>query len=662
MCGIAGIVSFTSPVPVLAADRMARSMLHRGPDSSGGFSDGTAALVNTRLAIVDLEHGQQPFSDEKGAVRAVMNGEVYNHRRLAATLHGRGHRLHTGCDTEVIPHLYEDQGAGFADLLDGDFAVAVWDAAERKLLLARDRVGVKPLFYVRVGDSLLFASEVKALVASGIYQPDVDPQGLRDCLSYGQPVGAGTFWRDVRQVPPGSVLEIGEQGERTITYWRPLSGTGSALGGRQAAAAFKEVFVEAVRKRLPDEVPAAATLSGGLDSTAVVGAAARELGVRLPTYTIRLPGELLDEGVHSRGAARELAVHNTEVAVTSEQAVEALPETLWHLEAPQWFGVAPPFLHLVRAAAADGVKVALTGDGADELLAGYDFYRLMQAQRLTDGLRVSAASAPLWAAAARWLGAPEGVGAHIQSVNGGLGREGMRAGPPAWLYVWLAMQQTSSALLDGHAASTASPLPEPPPLGDPVRASLWHEHGTRLSNWVLPLSDRMSMAAGVEVRVPFMDRDLLDLTDRLTVPSLLLPHREKRVLKAAAADFVPAAVRRRRKKPFFTPVNSWYISGAGQALAAEYLSADRARAAGLFPVEAVVRLHARARSLSEDTWAGTTAGWACLMVMSCHLLQEAFADAAVQALRADTGGPVALPVDTTPGAGGEPGRATTSLP
>ncbi len=607
---------------------MASVIAHRGPDGAGMWAEGMVALACRRLAIVDVPAGVQPTWNETATVRVVFNGEIYNHRELRDDLKRRGHHLRSRSDTEVLPHLYEEHGLQFVDELDGDFAIALWDSTQQRLVLARDPVGVKPLFYHCDGARLTFASEVKGVLASGNCDIALDRQTLSDCFAYGQPVAPRTCWAGVQELRPGSVVVFGRDGLRETSFYtalrrrdpdRPL------LSGEAAVRAFADAFVRSVRKRLPDEVRAMAPLSGGIDSTAVAAVAARICDTRLSTLTIRLPGEPLDEGEFSRYAASELGVDNTELPVHGKDVVDVLPKTLWHLETPQWFGVGPPFYLLAQRARRMGAKVALTGDGADELLGGYDFYRLLAAGGALRRWRLEWLEAPLYRRVLRWMGAPPGMIEHVATTNTHLEDYRRRfGGVPAWIYLWSAMSDVSASLLRDNAV-TPSPLPAPP-RHDWLRQSLHFEYVTRLPNWVLVLSDRLSMAHGLEVRVPFLDRALLELCTEIDANVLLRRGVEKFVLKRAFRAQLPRRVRRRRKKPFFTPITSWYLDGPGRPLSDAYLSESALRHAGLFDAAATRAAWTTARQ-QVGTWGGMRAEWACMMVLTTHLLLAQFTPA-----------------------------------
>ncbi len=626
MCGIVGILDFDAPVSPYLIHIMADSIAHRGPDGEGYYYETHIGLGYRRLAIVDVKNGIQPVKNEAHTIHAIFNGEIYNHIELRSGLAKRGHCFISNSDAEVIPHLYEELGLSFVDELDGDFAIAIWDAKCQTLILARDRVGVKPLFYHIRGRRLIFASEIKGIFASELCEITIDPQGLSDCFFYGQTVSPGTFWSDIQDQLPGTVLCMTPNGLSEKRYFTALQRQDLSrplLHGPEAIKAFAHTFSNAVRKRLPDEVKAGALLSGGIDSTAVEAVAAKLCGNPLPTYSILLPGEIFDESSFSRYAAQELAVENTEVPLRAQDVCSLLPETLWHLEAPQWFGVAPPFLVLSKMASEAGVKVALTGDGADELLGGYDFYRVLEMNRWFTSLGLASLQSPIWKRASRWVGTPDGLIQHMIDVHSKEAVFRSQFGEmPAWIYVWSGMHATANPLFNSYPLPSPSPLPLPP-NHDLYRRRLHFEYVTRLPNWVLVLSDRLSMANGIEVRVPFMDRALLDLCNELS-PNLLLRRGEvKYVLKQALRHVLPPRIRQRPKKPFFTPVTSWYLSGAGLQMARHYLATSTVKQIGIFDPRAVLEIWNRAIS-KVGTWEGMLAEWAIMMIMSTHILVEQF--------------------------------------
>lgn len=629
MCGINGIVDFggaVDPAPIAAMNHILR---HRGPDGFGSWTDRQVAFGFQRLAIVDVAHGDQPASNEDGTVRVVFNGEIYNHKQLRTALAARGHSFRSHSDVEVIPHLYEEYGDGFVEHLDGDFGIALWDTKRERLILTRDRVGVKPLFYHRAGSRVVFASEIKGIFASGLCEIAMDPQGLRDCLFYGHTIAPTTFWQGVHDLQPGTILTIDRSGARSRRYFtvferadpdRPL------FTGRAAIEAFNDRFTASVRKRIPDEVRAGIALSGGLDSSAIAAVAAKRCAAPLTTASIKITGEIHDETDMSRLVAESLGVHNDEAEMTGARACELLPTSMWHFETPFWYGgVASPFLDLTKRARDIGLKVAMSGDGSDELLAGYDFYRLMKASSQLDRWRLGALQPALWGQATKWVGAPSGLDRHIVKVAGRFDEYTRRYGQvPPWIYLWSALGDVAKPLL-GDDLPPPSPLPAPP-RHSTLHRQLHFEFYTRLPHWVLPISDRLGMANSIEVRVPFLDRDVIDICAEIHPNMLVHLGTEKYVLKRAVADVLPKQIVKRRKKPFMTPVGAWYLSGPGHELARDHLSRDAVRRYGIFDPVATEQIWRTAVD-RVGTWEGAAAEWASMAVLCTHLVLDQFTSA-----------------------------------
>ncbi len=627
MCGIAGILDFDAPVEVARIEAMNHMLRHRGPDGFGIWHDRHIAFGSQRLAIVDVAHGVQPTSNEDGTVRVVFNGEIYNHRELRKLLADKGHRFRSHSDVEVIPHLYEEYGTAFVERLDGDFAIAIWDATQERLILTRDRVGVKPLFFHHTGRRLVFASEAKGIFASGLCPVEMDPQGLADCSFYGHTIAPTTFWKGVSDLEPATVLTVDRDGVRQHRYFTMFTRADPSaplLSGRAAIERFDQAFTEAVRKRLPDEVRAGVALSGGIDSSAIAAVAAKRCNEQLHTASLKLTGEHLDESSMSQLVASSLGLPNDEVEMDGRRACDLLPLSLWHFEQPFWFGaVATPMLALTRVARERGLKVAMSGDGSDELLAGYDFYRLMKLSASLESLQLSRFQAPIWQHASKWAGAPAGLGEHVVSVARDAPAYARRFGEvPPWIYLWSATGAASKPLLPQD-------FPEPsrlpaPPAHDKLRRQLHFEFYTRMPNWVLPISDRLGMAHGVELRVPYLDVDVIDVCNELSPRMLLHLGTEKYVLKRAVADVLPKPIVRRRKKPFMTPVAPWYLSGPGAELAGDHLSRAAVARYGIFDPAATEKVWRTAVD-GAGTWAGMAAEWVSLTVLSTHLLLDQFA-------------------------------------
>ena len=382
-----------------------------------------------------------------------------------------------------------------------------------------------------------------------------------------------------------------------------------------------------MRKRIPDEVRGGIALSGGIDSASIAAAAALLCKAPLPTCSLRIVSENLDEGSSSRYIAESLRLENHQLDITGQKACELLPRSLWHFESPFWFGaVSCPFLEMTRFAQSQGYKVAMTGDGADELLAGYDFYRLMKLSDTLTSWKLDWIQPTIWRQAIKWTGGPAGIDIHIRQVNARLDEYKCRFGEvPPWIYLWSAIDKVSKPVLAGCELPPPSLLP-PPPAHDQLRRQLHFEFVSRLPNWILVISDRLGMANGIEVRVPFLDRHLIDLCSELSPEMLLHRGTEKYVLRRALQGVAPARVVRRRKRPFLTPIAPWYLSGPGRDLAEAYLSPATVRRVGLFGVTETAALWRRAIQPNRS-WDTMVSEWVCLMILSTHMLVEQFTSA-----------------------------------
>ncbi|MED5448403.1 MAG: asparagine synthase (glutamine-hydrolyzing), partial [Planctomycetota bacterium] len=397
MCGFAG-ASWTNPGQAIDAatlDSMTGVLTHRGPDQSGAWFDAWTALGHRRLSIIDLDSGRQPLANETGSVQVVFNGEIYNYRELRDDLQGRGHRFATQTDTEVIVHLYEEYGDDCLDHLRGMFALAVWDVSRRRLLLARDRMGQKPLVYRNEPGRLLFASELKALLQVPGAPRELDPISLDEFLTYQYVPHPRTMLAGYCKLPPAHKA-VYQDGQLTVQrYWRP--GYEEPIRDRSRAdwqEALRETLTEAVRLRLRSDVPLGAFLSGGIDSTIIAGLMQEQSNTPVHTFSIGFPVKQFDEREHARIAAKHLGTTHHE-SVVDPSALEILPRLAWHYDEPFADSSAIPTMYLSEMTRGE-VTVALSGDGGDELFAGYDRYRAVnlagRVDRLPGPLRTLATS------------------------------------------------------------------------------------------------------------------------------------------------------------------------------------------------------------------------------------------------------------------------------
>ena len=560
MCGIYGMVVRPGAAPEVAAlERMGRALVHRGPDGDGTAVRGRAALGCRRLAIIDVEHGAQPLANEDGDVVVVCNGEIYNHRALRERLERAGHRFRTHSDAEVIPHLYEEHGDRFVDALDGMFGLALWDARAGRLVLARDRMGEKPLYYATTDGGLVFASEPKAILASGLVDRTADAGALGGYLRTGYVSAPRSAFRAISALVPGTRLLIEGEAARVEPFWEIgpfLQGPAAALDLDAAAVALRGELERSVRAALVSDVPVGVFLSGGLDSTTVAAIARRQLGADVDSFTLAFDVPSFDESAHALRAARELGTRPHVLTITPELFLEGLRELAPRLDEPIADQSFVPTYLLARYARTR-VKVVLVGEGSDELFAGYPTYPggalAGWYRRLPERAR-----AAMRGAAPR-IGAPHGN----VTLRYMLRRFLELAEAPAavrhraWMGTMSADAVAALAAPGGPLGAADDPGVAAPVARSELDALLALDLTGYLRNELLTQLDRATMAASLEGRAPFLDHHLVEFACRLAPDLKLRGAVGKRVLRRAVADLVPAHTRRRIKRGLAVPLAAW---------------------------------------------------------------------------------------------------------
>ena len=588
---------------------MNRCIVHRGPDDSGQWHEAPAGFGFRRLAIIDVAHGQQPMANEDGAVHVVFNGEIYNFPELREELIAAGHVFATQSDTECIVHGWEQWGTGLPARLRGMFAFAVWDARARRLFMARDRVGKKPLFYARLrpgapDEAIAFASELKALLADPDFDRTLDDEALHQYLTYQYVPQPRTIFRGGAKLPPGHWLlwEPGSAGggePRVERYWNIDYSPKSALSEDEAVEAAVAHLDDAVRVRLMSEVPLGCFLSGGIDSTLVVAAMRRQISGDLRTFSIGFREASHDELPHARRAAERYGTIHHEFVVEPDAAA-CLGRLAWHFDEPFADSSALPTFYLAEMARRH-VTVALNGDGGDESFAGYSRYAGVAGANRFLGLpaplrAMAAAGLPLAAAALPGNARLEQYADAARAAAAGPDRLYARA---------MAMfhpTQRRRLLTDGFLARLAE-CPgggaEPESLtveamrasgaADPVDRMMAADIALYLPGALLPKVDRMTMAHGVEGRSPFLDTPLMEFAARLPVGRKMPGGELKRLLKRALLRDFPDDFVNRPKQGFGVPLADWF-RGPLKPLATELLTDATARARGIFHPATVDRL------------------------------------------------------------------------
>jgi asparagine synthase (glutamine-hydrolysing) len=582
-------------------ERMRDVLTHRGPDAAGLFLDGRVGLGHRRLAIVDVAAGHQPMTNEDGSLQIIYNGEVYNHADHRPGLEARGHVYRTHCDTETILHLYEEKGRRCVEDLRGMFAFAIWDARRDELFIARDRLGVKPLYYVHTEDgSLYFASEIKALLEAGAVRPELNYEALPDYLANHAPSGEETLYRGVRRLLPGHTL-LWRDGEVSVErYWDVTFAGGEEHGRRREddlIEEWAELFRTSVRLRLMADVPLGMFLSGGIDSSAIAAVMSRLVDEPIKTFSVAFAEREANELEYARMVAAQFGTDHHEVVVSPEEFFEALPRLVWHEDEPLAHLASVP-LYFVSKLAQQHVKVVLTGEGSDEMLAGYGRYRKTVYNLALGHGYQSLAPAPLRRAAARAVGSL-GAGSRVRQKlertfvcrpadleslyfdnfavfpramqQRLLTRETFeRAGPGADPYTGV------RELVAGTDASTT------------LNRLLYADTKTYLHE-LLMKQDQMSMAASIESRVPFLDHKLVEFTARLPERLKLRGWTTKYVLRRAMKGVLPEAILTRPKMGFPVPLGAW-LRGRHRNILDEYVTSERARVRGIFDADFVTRV------------------------------------------------------------------------
>lgn len=590
MCGISGIYHYGCErvVSEESLRRMTALLSHRGPDDEGHHLEGPVGLGVRRLSIIDLEGGHQPIANEDGSLHIVFNGEIYNYRSLRPELEARGHRFTTRTDTEVILHLYEEYGVGCLEYLRGMFAFCVLDRPRQRLFLARDRLGVKPVYYADGGGTLVFASEIKAILEADEVSREVEPRALELYLTFRYVPEPLTMFRGIYKLPAAHWLVCDRSGVTVKPYWDLSYEPKLELSDAEAAEMLRELFRDSVRLEMQSDVPVGAFLSGGIDSSSIVATMSEMSSSPVRTFSVGF-----EEGgaTNELAAASEVAAHfgtvHTEVLLNQDDFVAVLPDFIWHQDEPLADASAIPLYHLSRKAH-DSVKVVLTGEGADELFAGY--------HRHYGELLVSRFPRLPHLLAGSWYATVIDGGVSSRKANKGL--KGIGIPDPSDRITWwhsvmsselkaalLGASSSSDANRDGAVEHVRRHLDRADAISTfdqlaYVDTKMW------LPGDLLMKKDKMGMAASIETRVPFLDHKLVEFATRLPVRQKIRLGQSKRVLREAMKDVLPAATLRRRKLGFVVPTAA-LLKGKLQGFVRDVLFSDVAARRPYFDASAV---------------------------------------------------------------------------
>ena len=610
MCGICGIVEFdpSAPVQETLVRAMCSVLQHRGPDDEGVFLGAGVGIGARRLSIIDIEGGHQPLANEDGTVWAAQNGEIYNFLDLRAELEAKGHAFRTRCDTEVLVHAYEQYGRDLVERLNGMFAFAIWDAPARQLLLVRDRVGIKPLFYYHDAERLVFGSEIKAILQHPSAPRDLDLVGLHHYLTLSYAPAPFTLLKGIRKLPPGHALRLYDGRVEVFQYWNVEPSADAARDALEPRIV--DELRESVRRRLISDVPLGIFLSGGIDSSAVAALAAQVSPERVKTFSIGFEERSFSELEFARLTAERIGSEHRELVVRCD-VEDLVPKLVWHNDEPSADSSMVPTYFLCKFAR-EHVTVALSGDGGDELFGGYETYVAHKAarayrrlpapmrwamRRVCSALPVSPRKVSFEFKAKRFVRRAElGLGRAHFMWNGLFAEDEKRR---------LYRPEVAEALRNADTFDAFAPYLS----GDQERqlgSYLHADFKLYLPDDILVKVDRMSMANSLEVRTPFLDHHVVELAASIPAALRVKGFEKKHILKRALAGLLPRQTLYRKKQGFSIPIYLW-IRNELRSLVTDALSPSRIRDQGIFEpaaIEALLHDHLSGRQNNGfEIWA-----------------------------------------------------------
>jgi asparagine synthase (glutamine-hydrolysing) len=641
MCGIAGM--FERSGQRAATEHDLRQMLallrHRGPDEFGILLDGVVGLGSARLSIIDLSGGSQPIPNEDESLWIVFNGEIFNYIELRAQLEKAGHVFRTSSDTEVILHLYEQFGPAALHQMNGQFAIAIWDRRQKRLFLARDRLGIRPVFYTQLpgSNTLLFASEIKALLSDRRVSAELDPSQVEQVFRFWAPLPPKTVFQNIFELPPGHFLVADLTSLRIERYWRSefpaaseLATTGARNGEAQRAAEeLRELLVDSCRIRLRADVPVGAYLSCGLDSSTIASIVRRRMSNRLVTFSIAFTDAQFDESEFQQEMARHLGTDHHVIRATHADIGRVFPDVIWHGEAPVLRSAPAPMYLLSKLVRQQGFKVVLTGEGADEFLAGYDIFKEAKIRqfwaRQPDSKCRPLLLRRLYPDIAR-LG-----NTNAAFLAAFFGEDLAQVDSPWYSHAvrWRNGLRTRRFFVDGPLGTPEADLEmlkATLPVGfadwEPLARAQYLESTIFLSQYLLSSQgDRMGMANSVEGRFPFLDFRVVEFCNRLPARIKLRGLNEKWLLKQAAQPWLPEAIRRRPKRPYRAPIHRSFFNDQTPEYVRDLLSPRSIAEAGIFKAAPIGQL---IRKIEAGANLGETDDMALVGIISTQLLHHQF--------------------------------------
>ncbi len=639
MCGIAGTIDFNGPADKLGLlRRMIGLMRHRGPDSVGVYTNGPVGLGHARLSIIDLVGGDQPIHNENNTIWIVFNGEIFNYPELRIELISRGHRFYTQTDTEVLIHLYEEKGVEMFHDLNGQFAFAMWDQSKETLLLGRDRVGIRPLFFCHRPGQLVFGSEIKAIFADNTIPRKIDPHTLSDIFTCWAPLETKTSFEGIEQLPPGHYAIFSKSGIETHRYWTLSYPDAEAEENRTIqdwSDDLNFLLKDSTKIRLRADVPVGAYLSGGIDSSYISALVKQNFNNRICTFSVGFEDKRFDESKFQKMAVASIGTDHKEVICSDSDIGEIFPQVIWHTETPMMRTAPAPLLKLSKLVRESNYKVVLTGEGADEIFAGYDIFKEDKVRRFWSHAPESKIRPMLLKKLYPDIFLQENERA--QQFLFGFFRKSIES-VTSPVYSHLIRWQNTTQLKNFFSPELSRTTADLNTFIDRFTAGLppdfmrWHplsraqyiENKIFLSNYLLSSQgDRMSMANSIEGRYPFLDYRVIEFACRIPHKYRMRGLEEKYILKKAADGLLPPQLIQRPKKPYRAPISSCFFGEVSPAYVALLLSEEAIKSKGYFDHRKVARIAAkciqnRGQLLSERE------NMALVAILSTQLLDHLF--------------------------------------
>jgi asparagine synthase (glutamine-hydrolysing) len=644
MCGIAGIINFKNREEMLPLlEQMTELLHHRGPDAKGYYSNGPAGLAHARLSIIDLDTGDQPIANEDKTVWVVFNGEIFNYPELRNDLKLKGHSFSTRTDTEVLVHLYEELGTDMFKELNGQFAFALWDAKKETLLLGRDRVGIRPLFYYLDNQRLIFGSEIKAIFADNRIPRKIDTETLADIFTCWSSFGANTTFENIFQVPPGHYALFTRNGLEIDRYWQLTFNPDNENKNKSVddwALELNTLLKDAARIRLRADVPVGCYLSGGIDSTYISSLVKNNFNNRLRTFSVAFQEKRFNEAVFQDIATQSLKTDHSTIHCSNQDISRLFPKVIWHTETPLLRTGPVPLFQLSGLVRKNNFKVVLTGEGADEIFAGYNIFK-------EDKVRRFWAKNPDSALRPKLL---ERLYPYIFSRNDGRAKTFLKnffkksmqetsipfySHLPRWQNTFTLKNFFSKDLLAQTGGSEScvenrfynkfiNSLPPEFMSWAPLSRAQYIESTIFMSNYLLSSQgDRMAMGNSVEGRYPFLDHRVIEFAGTIPPKYRMNGLQEKFILKRAAKNLIPDELVNRPKQPYRAPISESFFGKTAPGYVAELLSENAIKEKGYFDHEKVSRLVAKC-SRNQGNLLSERENMAIVGILSTHLIDEMY--------------------------------------